>query len=129
VAHELPCDKSEQQAFLDWPSKTCIITQRSPAREVGAARADVPMLDFFQSNQSQVILWSIGGAALCVLGVFLVKKFRDRTDDDQPKASELLTNFREIHSQGGLSDEEFRTIKAQLAARLEREINENDNKG
>jgi uncharacterized membrane protein len=93
------------------------------------ARADVPMLEFFQSNQAQVILWSIGGAALCVLGVFLVKKFRDRTDDDQPKASELLTNFREIHSQGGLSDEEFRTIKAQLAARLEREINENDNKG
>jgi hypothetical protein len=87
------------------------------------------MLEFLQSNEAQVFLWALGGAVLCLAGVYIVKRFRDRKGDDQPKASELLTNFREIHSQGGLSDEEFRTIKAQLAARLERELNENDNKG
>jgi hypothetical protein len=87
------------------------------------------MLEFLQTTQAQVVLWTLCGAALTAIGVYIVKRYRDRKGDDQPKASELLTNFREIHSQGGLSDEEFRTIKAQLAARMQREINDNDDKG
>jgi uncharacterized membrane protein len=96
---------------------------------IGRARAAVQMVEFLQTDEAQVILWTLGGVALCAIGVYVVKRFRDRKGDDQPQASELLTNFREIHSRGGLSDEEFRTIKAQLAAQLEREINENDDKG
>ena len=96
---------------------------------IGRARAAVQMLEFLQTDEAQVVLWTLAGAALCAIGVYVLKKFQDRKGDDQQQASELLTNFREIHSQGGLSDEEFRTIKAQLAARLEREINENDEKG
>jgi hypothetical protein len=87
------------------------------------------MLEFLQTTQAQVVIWTLCGAALCAIGLYIVKRYRDRKDDDQPHASELLTNFREIHSQGGLSDEEFRTIKAQLAARMQREINDNDDKG
>ena len=87
------------------------------------------MLELLETSQAQVILWSLAGAALCLVGVYVVKRLRGRAGDDQPKASELLTNFREIHSRGGLSDEEFRTIKAQLAVRLQDEINDNDNKG
>ena len=96
---------------------------------IGRARAVPQMLEFLQTDEAQVVLWTLGGVALCAIGVYVVKRFRDRKGDDQPQASELLTNFREIHSQGGLSDEEFRTIKARLAAQLEREINENGNKG
>jgi hypothetical protein len=87
------------------------------------------MWEFLQTSEAQVLLWGICGAALCVVGVYVVKKFRDREGDNQPKASELLTNFREMHSRCGLSDEEFRNIKAQLAAELERELNENEDKG
>jgi uncharacterized membrane protein len=86
------------------------------------------MLDLLKTSEAQVILWSLAGAALCVVGVYIVKRFRGRTGDDQPKASELLTNFREIHSQGGLSDEEFRTIKAQLRDRMQREVNDNEDR-
>ncbi len=101
---------------------------------IGRARAAaippaVQMLEFLQSDEAQVILWTLGGVALCTIGVYVVKRFRDHKGDDQPNASELLTNFREIHSQGGLSDEEFRTIKAQLADKLQREINDNDERG
>ncbi len=39
-----------------------------------------------------------------------------------PGASELMSNFRELHSQGGLSDEEYRTIKAMLAQQVENEL-------
>jgi hypothetical protein len=87
------------------------------------------MLEFLQTSEAQLVLWTLCGAALCAIAVYAVKRFRDRTGDDQPPASELLTNFREIHSRGGLSDEEFRTIKAQLAQRLHRELNDNDDKG
>lgn len=87
------------------------------------------MLDFLQTDEAQLILWLTCGAILMAVGVYVVKRFRDRKDDNQPPASDLLTNFREIYARGGLSEEEFRTIKAQLAARLQRELNGNDEKG
>jgi hypothetical protein len=87
------------------------------------------MLEFLRTTEAQLVIWTVLGAVLVTIGVYVVKKFRDRSGDDQVEASDLLTNFREIHSQGGLSDEEFRTIKARLAARLGREIKENDNSG
>jgi hypothetical protein len=37
-----------------------------------------------------------------------------------------MTNFRELHAQGELSDEEYRTIKAVLAERFEQELNSTD---
>jgi hypothetical protein len=87
------------------------------------------MLEFLETREAQIVLWTLAGAALCAVGVYLVKRFRDRAVEDRPQASDLLTNFREMHSQGGLSDEEFRTIKAQLADRLQREVNDNDERG
>jgi hypothetical protein len=86
------------------------------------------MLEFLETSEAQAVLWTLCGGALIAIAVYLMKRFRDRAAGDQPGASELLTNFREIHSQGGLSDEEFRTIKAQLAAKLQREIDHNDKK-
>ncbi|TWT31290.1 hypothetical protein KOR34_46660 [Posidoniimonas corsicana] len=53
-------------------------------------------------------------------GLFwLVKRLRDVEADDTPTASDLLSNFRELHARGGLSDEEYRTIKTKLAAQLQ----------
>jgi len=40
--------------------------------------------------------------------------------------SELLTNFREMHSKGELTDEEFRTIKAKLSIKLKEELRDSD---
>jgi hypothetical protein len=82
------------------------------------------MFEFLETSQAQLVLWLLFGAVLVALGVYVVKRFRDRSAGDQPEASELMSKFREIHSQGGLSDEEFRTIKAQLAAELSRELDE-----
>ena len=62
-------------------------------------------------------------AVLTGLGAFVVARFRGGRGNDQPSASELLTKFRELHEQGELTDEEFRSIKANLAQRLEAELN------
>jgi len=61
--------------------------------------------------------------------LFLVARYRGDEEQGQPAASSLLTKFREMHGRGELSDEEFRTIKTQLSARLEQELNESDGTG
>ncbi len=62
---------------------------------------------------------------LLLIGItvkFLVGKWRGRNSDDVQGTHELLTNFRELHAKGELSDVEYRTIKTQLAAKLQAEL-------
>lgn len=47
-----------------------------------------------------------------------MRKFRDRTGNDQGNTHSMLSNFREMHSQGGLSDDEFRKIKTDMSTQL-----------
>ena len=80
------------------------------------------MPNFLQSTAAQVVIWLALGAALVVVGIYVVGKVRQTLSESEPQTHDLMSNFRELHSQGELSDEEYRTIKATLAARLQREI-------
>lgn len=76
--------------------------------------------------------WILLGAVLCVLLAGLVwaaRKFRDGAGDDRLTADEQLTKFREMHAQGVLSDEEYRTIKTRLTAQLQGELKETKEPG
>ncbi len=64
---------------------------------------------------------------LIAAGAYVVSKFRDVAEDDRLDANELLTNFREMHSRGELSDQEFRNIKSNLAQQLRNELSEAEN--
>ena len=59
---------------------------------------------------------------LMALGIVLVRRWRDDNADDTPDAHELLTKFRELHDRGGLSDEEYRTIKTKLAGQAQGQL-------
>ena len=61
-------------------------------------------------------------AALVAVAAYVVGLIRAKTAQQEPTASELMSKLRESHSRGELSDEEFRTIKTTLAARLEEEL-------
>jgi len=63
---------------------------------------------------------------LVAVGVYCVEKIRSKTAQKELSASELLTKFREMHSRGVLSDEEFRTIKTTLTERLQTELEDKD---
>ena len=65
-------------------------------------------------------------AALVAGGVYAIQKVRAGINGKEPPASEWLTNFKELHARGELSDAEYRTIKAMLADRLEQELNSTD---
>ena len=71
-------------------------------------------------------MWFAVILALLALFVFVMRRFRGSDSEVQPPASELLTKFREVHRRGGLSDDEYRTIKTKLATQIEAELKGND---
>lgn len=52
----------------------------------------------------------------------MVTKWYGDEAEDSPDASLMLTKFGDLHTRGGLSDEEFRTIKTKLAAQLQADM-------
>ena len=68
-------------------------------------------------------------AALIALAIYVLGLIRAKPAQQEPTAKELLSKFRESHSRGVLSDEEFRTIKTTLVARIEEELKDNDETG
>jgi hypothetical protein len=67
--------------------------------------------------------------ALTAVALAIARRFRDRSAKDRLDPHELMSNFRELYERGGLSDEEFRTIKAKLAEELKAELKDNSHAG
>ncbi len=84
------------------------------------------MQDFLTTPATMAVLWVAVLMIMMAAGYYLVRRFRDRTDDDRQTASELLTNFREMHREGDISETEFRTIKTVLGRKLHDELKEAD---
>lgn len=88
------------------------------------------MLDFLQrSSIQQAIAFCVICAGLGLLAIFFMRRLRGSTEEDQVSTSDMLTKFREMHAQGVLSDEEYRTIKTNLSTRLQSEIKDNETAG
>ncbi|QEG36902.1 hypothetical protein [Bythopirellula goksoeyrii] len=62
--------------------------------------------------------------AVVAIGIAIVRKFRGGEADDVQESSVMMSKFRDLHDQGGLSDEEFRHIKTKLATKLKAELSE-----
>jgi hypothetical protein len=80
------------------------------------------MVEFFDTPTASVVLGLTGLAVLVAIGVYLIGKVRGELTAHTDGANEHLSNFREMHFEGGLSDEEYRTIKAMLAEPLKQEL-------
>jgi uncharacterized membrane protein len=84
------------------------------------------MSELFGHPLSQAALWFAVIFALLALAVLVVRRWRGDAAEDQLGASEMLTKFREVHLRGGLSDDEYRTIKTKLARRVDNELGDNN---
>ena len=82
------------------------------------------MARFLQTPEAQLVLWGALFAALLAVGFYVVARVRRsiREDADVPTANEMMSKFRDLYSQGDLSDEEYRTIKSTLAGKFQKEI-------
>jgi uncharacterized membrane protein len=82
-----------------------------------------PFMNVLQEPSVQRSVLLIAALAILVLVlVYVIGRIRAGMTEEEGGASDLLTNFREMHAKGELSDQEFRTIKTQLSARLQREL-------
>jgi uncharacterized membrane protein len=84
------------------------------------------MAEFLGSPLANVVLLLALAASLIAGGIYVIGRVRAGINGKEPPANEWLTNFKELHAKGELSDEEYRTIKAMLAERLQRELNSTD---
>lgn len=91
----------------------------SAASLLGAAPSWNDLTEWFRGQLLVllVVLTVVLAVAMWVVPK-LVKSLREQINGDGTAPSELLTNFREMHQQGDLSDTEFRTIKTVLGAKL-----------
>jgi len=84
---------------------------------------------FWQAGPESLVLAIAGLAILVAVAWYVITKIRPKTVQKERGANELLSKFRELHSRGELSDEEFRTIKTNLATQLQDELKDNGDKG
>jgi uncharacterized membrane protein len=80
------------------------------------------MQEFLATPTAKAVLWVAILLVMLAVSYYLVRRFRDRRDDDRQTASELLTNFREMHHEGDISEKEFRTIKTVLGQKLHEDL-------
>jgi uncharacterized membrane protein len=80
------------------------------------------MWEFLTEPVAATVLWVTVFLVMLAVGYYMVRRFRDRIDDDRQSASDLLTNFREMHQEGDISETEFRTIKTVLGRKLQDEL-------
>ena len=87
------------------------------------------MVSLFEEWLSDLVIWVAVCAAFIAVAIYLVGKIRAEAVQQEPLASELMAKFRDQHSKGELSDEEFRTIKTSLAERLRDELKDTGETG
>ena len=87
------------------------------------------MDDFFEDPIVQLVIWLAVFSALVAIAGYFTMRLRTEPAQQEPVASEMLSKFRDLHGQGDLSEEEFRTIKTTLAEQLQEELKDNEGKG
>ena len=88
-----------------------------------------PLLKFLTEPVPQAVLWTSVLSVVVAVGCFIVQRFRDGAEENEVSASDLLTNFEEMHREGDLNESEYRTIKTALGAKLQKQLKDSDNKG
>jgi len=86
-------------------------------------------MERFLERAAELVIWLTLGAMGTVVAIYIIGKIRAESAQQEPTASELISKFRDLHAKGELSDEEFRTIKTTLAARLQQELKDNGETG
>lgn len=71
-----------------------------------------------------IVVYGAAAIILTIVGFYVIGKFRHGFRQSEQQSSQLLDNFRELHTRGQLSDEEYRNIKSKLAAKIRDEVRE-----
>jgi hypothetical protein len=64
------------------------------------------------------ILATVAAIGVLTVAIYLIRSWLRENDGPAASTHELLAEYREMHRQGELSDEEFRIIKGRMAPRI-----------
>jgi hypothetical protein len=78
-----------------------------------------------KASSEWLILSLVILAVLMGVAAYIIAKIRAEPAKKEQQASDWLSKYSDLHSKGGLSDEEFRTIKTKLAEQLQDELKGN----
>jgi 5-bromo-4-chloroindolyl phosphate hydrolysis protein len=84
------------------------------------------MADFLSSPLASVVFLFALTGVLIAIGIFVISKVRAGIHDRELDASEHLTDFRDLYERGELDEQEYKTIKANLSTRLQKELKQSD---
>jgi hypothetical protein len=84
---------------------------------------------FWEAEPGWLVLELALLAVMVTVARYVIGKICPKTVQKEQHASAWLSKCRESHSRGELSDEEFRTIKTNLGAQLQDELNDNEEIG
>ncbi len=87
------------------------------------------MQDFLSTSLAKAVISVAFLLVMLAVGYYLMRRFRDRSDDDRQTTSDWLTNFREMHHEGDITESEFRTIKTVLGQKLHEELRDTESEG
>lgn len=82
-----------------------------------------------RGGTEELVLWLALLAILVAVAVYVITKIRPYSAQQDHDTHNLMAKFRELHSRGGLSDEEYRTIKGTFTQQLQQELNDDDDEG
>ena len=85
--------------------------------------------ELFEGRAAELVIWATVCAVGVAVAIYVIGKVRALAAQHEPTPSDLMSNFRDLHSRGELSDAEFREIKTNLAARLQEELKDNGETG
>lgn len=85
--------------------------------------------DWLREVAELAILGSVLAILTAVAAIYVMRRVRSEETKSEPHASQLMAKFRQMHSEGVLSDEEFRTIKTTLTARFQEELKDSGQTG
>lgn len=77
------------------------------------------MREFLTTTTAQGVIWGAALLILIAVGAFVIKLVREGRTGTLPTASDFLSEFRNLHDRGSLSQAEFRKIKTILAPKIQ----------
>lgn len=77
------------------------------------------LLDSMMESMTGAAIGIVVAILLLALGIHYLRSWYRGSDGPADNSDEILEQMRELHCEGDLSEEEFRSIKSQLKSRTE----------
>jgi hypothetical protein len=100
-----------------------------PKRKAGRNAAAEAMEPFNLDLLVKLVYWPVVLVVVVVIGGYVVTRIRNTYAEGSQSSVDWLVNLRELHAQGTVSDDEYRTIKTNLTAKLRGELKDADKRG